>query len=37
MHPMEPVELRGNLVAIEPLAVEHAGALGERVAVVEAR
>jgi len=24
MHPMEPVELRGELVAIEPLAVEHA-------------
>jgi len=27
MHPMEPVELRGNLVAIEPLGVEHAGGL----------
>lgn len=24
MHPMEPVELRGELVAIEPLAAEHA-------------
>jgi hypothetical protein len=24
MHPMEPVELRGDLVAIEPLAAEHA-------------
>jgi RimJ/RimL family protein N-acetyltransferase len=24
MHPMEPVELRGKLVAIEPLAAEHA-------------
>jgi len=27
MHPMEPVELRGDLVAIEPLSVEHAGGL----------
>src|SRR3954468_24098357 len=24
MHPMEPVELRGDLVTIEPLATEHA-------------
>jgi RimJ/RimL family protein N-acetyltransferase len=24
MHPMEPVELRGELVAVEPLAAEHA-------------
>ena len=24
MHPMEPVELRGNIVAIEPLGIEHA-------------
>lgn len=23
MHPMEPVELRGDLVTIEPLGVEH--------------
>jgi RimJ/RimL family protein N-acetyltransferase len=27
MHLMEPVELRGDLVAIEPLGVEHAGGL----------
>ena len=27
MHPMEPVELRGDLVAIEPLSVEHAAGL----------
>ena len=27
MHPMEPVELRGDLVAIEPLRVEHAAGL----------
>lgn len=27
MHPMEPVELRGKLVAIEPLAAEHAGGI----------
>jgi RimJ/RimL family protein N-acetyltransferase len=27
MHPMEPVELRGDLVAIEPLGVEHAAGL----------
>jgi len=27
MHPMEPVELRGNLVTIEPLEVEHAAGL----------
>jgi len=27
MHPMESVELRGNLVAIEPLGVEHASGL----------
>src|SRR5881227_1382180 len=24
MHPMEPVKLRGKLVAVEPLAAEHA-------------
>jgi RimJ/RimL family protein N-acetyltransferase len=27
MHPMEPVELRGDLVTIEPLEVEHAAGL----------
>lgn len=27
MHPMEPVELRGDLVVIEPLGAEHAGGL----------
>jgi hypothetical protein len=27
MHPMEPVELVGDLVAIEPLAIEHAADL----------
>ena len=27
MHPMEPVELAGDLVAIEPLRVEHAAGL----------
>jgi len=27
MHPMEPVELRGDLVAIEPLGVKHAAGL----------
>jgi RimJ/RimL family protein N-acetyltransferase len=27
MHPMDPVELRGDLVVIEPLGVEHAGGL----------
>ena len=27
MHPMKPVELRGGLVAIEPLRVEHAAGL----------
>ncbi len=27
MHPMEPVELRGDLVAVEPLRVEHAAGL----------
>jgi RimJ/RimL family protein N-acetyltransferase len=27
MHPMEPVELRGDLVAIEPLGVEHVAGL----------
>lgn len=27
MHPIEPVELRGNLVAIEPLRAEHAAGL----------
>jgi RimJ/RimL family protein N-acetyltransferase len=27
MHPMEPVELRGDLVTIEPLGVEHAAGL----------
>ncbi len=27
MHPMEPVELRGDLVAIEPLRAEHAAGL----------
>lgn len=27
MHPMEPVELRGDLVTIEPLDVEHAAGL----------
>lgn len=27
MHPMEPVELRGDLVTIEPLSVEHAAGL----------
>ena len=27
MHPMEPVELRGDLVAIEPLCAEHAAGL----------
>lgn len=27
MHPMEPVELRGELVTIEPLEVEHAAGL----------
>jgi len=27
MHPMEPVELSGELVAIEPLSAEHAGGL----------
>jgi RimJ/RimL family protein N-acetyltransferase len=27
MHPMEPIELRGDLVAIEPLRAEHAAGL----------
>jgi RimJ/RimL family protein N-acetyltransferase len=27
MHPMEPVELRGDLVTIEPLEIEHAAGL----------
>lgn len=27
MHPMEPVELRGDLVTIEPLRLEHAAGL----------
>jgi N-acetyltransferase len=27
MHPMEPIELRGDLVALEPLSVEHAAGL----------
>lgn len=27
MHPMAPVELRGNLVSIEPLRLDHAAGL----------
>jgi hypothetical protein len=27
LHPMEPVELQGELVAIEPLRAEHAAGL----------